>query len=32
MCVKMMNPTEGETVVDTACGSAGFTVHSMFHV
>ncbi|WP_395794076.1 N-6 DNA methylase [Aquimonas sp.] len=32
MCVKMMNPTEGESVVDTACGSAGFTVHSMFHV
>lgn len=32
MCVKMMNPKEGETVVDTACGSAGFTVHSMFHV
>lgn len=32
MCVKMMNPIEGETVIDTACGSAGFTVHSMFHV
>lgn len=32
MCVKMMNPKESETVVDTACGSAGFTVHSMFHV
>jgi len=32
MCVKMMNPAEGETVVDTACGSAGFTVHAMFHV
>ncbi|MBY3301395.1 N-6 DNA methylase [Rhizobium laguerreae] len=32
MCVKMMNPHESETVVDTACGSAGFTVHSMFHV
>lgn len=32
MCVKMMNPQEGETVIDTACGSAGFTVHSMFHV
>lgn len=32
MCVKMMNPTEGETVIDTACGSAGFTVHAMFHV
>ena len=32
MCVKMMNPKEDETVVDTACGSAGFTVHTMFHV
>lgn len=32
MCVKMINPTERETVIDTACGSAGFTVHAMFHV
>ncbi|GAB2176906.1 N-6 DNA methylase [Dongia sp. agr-C8] len=32
MCVKMMNPQEKETVVDTACGSAGFTVHAMFYV
>ena len=32
MCVRMMNPQEQETVIDTACGSAGFTVHSMFHV
>lgn len=32
MCVKMMNPSESESVIDTACGSAGFTVHSMFHV
>ncbi len=32
MCVKMMNPKEGETVIDTACGSAGFTVHAIFHV
>lgn len=32
MCVKMLNPQESETVIDTACGSAGFTVHSMFHV
>ncbi|WP_414431889.1 N-6 DNA methylase [Alcanivorax sp. IL2] len=32
MCVKMMNPRETETVIDTACGSAGFTVHTMFHV
>ena len=32
LCVKMMNPREQETVIDTACGSAGFTVHSIFHV
>ena len=32
MCVKMLNPQEPETVIDTACGSAGFTVHAMFHV
>lgn len=32
MCVKMLNPTENETVIDTACGSAGFTVHTIFHV
>lgn len=32
MCVKMMNPKEDETVIDTACGSAGFTVHAIFHV
>jgi type I restriction enzyme M protein len=32
MCVQMLNPTEEETLIDTACGSAGFTVHSIFHV
>lgn len=32
MCVKMMNPHESETVIDTAAGSAGFTVHAIFHV
>lgn len=32
MCVKMMNPKKNETVIDTACGSAGFTVHAIFHV
>lgn len=32
MCVKMLNPHEKETMIDPACGSAGFTVHSMFHV
>ena len=32
MCVKMLDPKEDETVIDTAAGSAGFTVHAMFHV
>lgn len=32
MCVRMMNPKSKEKVIDTACGSAGFTVHSIFHV
>ena len=32
MCVRMLNPQEPETVIDTACGSSGFTVHTMFHV
>ncbi|MFI3168663.1 MAG: N-6 DNA methylase [Faecalibacterium sp.] len=32
MCVKMMNPLETETIIDTACGSSGFPVHSIFHV
>ena len=32
MCVKMLNPTAGETFIDTACGSAGFAIHTMFKV
>ena len=32
MCVKMLNPQEDETMIDTACGSAGFTVHTIFKV
>lgn len=32
MCVRMLNPKEEETLIDTACGSAGFTVHGIFHV
>ncbi|MCQ0113093.1 N-6 DNA methylase [Zhouia amylolytica] len=32
MCVKMMNPQADETVIDTAAGSCGFPVHSIFHV
>ncbi|MGT2925813.1 N-6 DNA methylase [Streptococcus cuniculipharyngis] len=32
MCVKMLNPTKDETMIDTASGSCGFPVHTMFHV
>lgn len=32
MCVKMMNPTVNDKIIDTACGSSGFTVHSIFKV
>ncbi len=32
MCVKMLNPQEHETIIDTAAGSCGFPVHSIFHV
>lgn len=32
MCVKMLNPTVDEFLIDTAAGSCGFTVHSLFHV
>ena len=32
MCVKMLNPTLDENVIDTAAGSCGFTVHTIFHV
>jgi type I restriction enzyme M protein len=32
MCVKMMNPKDGEYMIDTAAGSCGFTVHTIFHV
>jgi len=32
MCVKMINPHEYETLIDTACGSSGFPVHGIFHV
>jgi type I restriction enzyme M protein len=32
MCVKMLNPTVDEYMIDTAAGSCGFTVHSIFHV
>lgn len=32
MCVKMLNPQEHETMIDTAAGSCGFPVHCIFHV
>jgi type I restriction enzyme M protein len=32
MCVKMLNPTQEETIIDTAAGSCGFPVHTIFHV
>ncbi len=32
MCVRMLNPQEHETIIDTAAGSSGFTVHTIFHV
>ncbi|MBS0497720.1 MAG: N-6 DNA methylase [Proteobacteria bacterium] len=32
MCVKMLNPQEHETFIDTAAGSCGFPVHSIFYV
>jgi len=32
MCVKMLNPTIDDYLIDTAAGSCGFTVHAIFHV
>lgn len=32
MCVKMLNPKMEETIIDTAAGSCGFPVHTIFHV
>jgi len=32
MCVKMMNPLESETIIDTASGSCGFPIHTVFEV
>jgi len=31
-CVKILNPTNKEYVIDPACGSAGFLVHTMEYV
>lgn len=32
MCVKMLDPKPSETMIDTAAGSCGFPVHTIFHV
>lgn len=32
MCVRMLNPKPFETMIDTAAGSSGFPVHTIFHV
>jgi len=32
MCVKMLNPQRDETMIDTASGSCGFPVHTIFYV
>jgi len=32
MCVRMLNPEEDEYVIDTAAGSCGFTVHTIFWI
>ena len=32
MCVQMLSPKADEYVIDPACGSGGFLLHSMYHV
>lgn len=32
MCVKMLKPQRGEYMIDTASGSCGFTVHTIFQL
>ncbi len=32
MCVKMLNPKKGEYMIDTASGSCGFPVHTIFYM
>ena len=32
MCIKMLNPQEDEYMIDTAAGSSGFPVHTIFYV
>lgn len=32
MCVKMLNPRQDEYIIDPACGSGGFLLHTMYWV
>jgi len=32
MCVKMLNPQPEEKIIDPACGSGGFLLHTMYYV
>lgn len=32
MCVRMLNPKENEYIIDPACGSGGFILHTMYYV
>ncbi len=32
MCVRMLNPKKEETMIDTASGSCGFPIHTIFYV
>lgn len=32
MCVRMLNPQKHETMIDTAAGSCGFPIHTIFYV
>ena len=32
MCVRMLNPNKNESMIDTASGSCGFPVHTIFYV
>lgn len=32
MCIKCLNPKEDEYIIDPACGSGGFLLHTMYYV
>lgn len=32
MCVRILNPKQDEYLIDPACGSGGFILHTMYHV